>query len=77
MGWTLCADGVEGHVGGQPGFSGTMMLEETAGHTVGIVLMANIAATYTDDEARWDWFRRWYFPIEGLLFETAEEMAAE
>lgn len=38
--------------------------------------MTNIGSTYTDDQARWDWFRRWYFPIEELLFDTAQEIAA-
>jgi CubicO group peptidase (beta-lactamase class C family) len=77
MGWTLCTDGVEGHVGGQPGFGGTMMLQRTENGVVGFLFMTNSNGTYTDNDARRDRFNRGYAPLEKLLFRTTQEMAEE
>jgi CubicO group peptidase (beta-lactamase class C family) len=76
MGWSLCEDGVEGHVGGQLGFGATMVFKRTDQGTAGILVMANVDAMYLEDHRRWDWFRNYYGEIEKLLLRTAEEMLA-
>jgi CubicO group peptidase (beta-lactamase class C family) len=70
MGWSLCEDGVEGHVGGQLGFGATMVFKETPKGTVGVLLMTNHSAMFLEDDARFDWFNRFYFPLEQLLLQA-------
>ena len=74
MGWSLCEDGVEGHVGGQPGFGGTMIFKGTDQGAFGILVMTNVGAVFLEHDARIDWYQNFYFEIEQLLFRTAEEM---
>jgi CubicO group peptidase (beta-lactamase class C family) len=77
MGWTLCQDGVEGHVGGQLGYGGTMILKRTEQGTVGILVMTNVNLMYLENDRRGDWFGTYYGEIERLLLRTAEEMLAQ
>jgi CubicO group peptidase (beta-lactamase class C family) len=77
MGWTLCRDGVEGHVGGQLGFGGTMLLKRAEQGTVGILVMTNVNLMYLENDRRGDWFAAYYGEIEQLLLRTAEEMFAQ
>ena len=74
MGWSLCQDGVEGHVGGQLGFGGTMVFKRTDQGIAGILVMTNVDAMYLENDRRGDWFRNYYGEIEQLLLRTAEEM---
>jgi CubicO group peptidase (beta-lactamase class C family) len=76
MGWSLCEDGVEGHVGGQLGFGGTMVFKQTDQGAAGILVMTNVDAMYLENDRRWDWFRNYYGEIERLLLRTAEEILA-
>lgn len=76
MGWSLCADDVEGHVGGQHGFGGTMLFKRNDQGTLGILVMTNVDLMYLEDDRRVDWFRNYYFKIEQLLLQTAEEALA-
>ena len=77
MGWSLCEDGVEGHVGGQLGFGGTMVFKRTDQGTAGILVMTNADAMYLENDRRWNWFRNYYGEIEQLLLRSAEEMLAQ
>jgi hypothetical protein len=77
MGWTLCQDGVEGHVGGQLGYGGTMILKRTEQGIVGILVMTNVNLMYLENDRRGDWFETYYGEIERLLLRRAEEMLAQ
>jgi CubicO group peptidase (beta-lactamase class C family) len=76
MGWTVCEDGVEGHVGGELGFQGTMVFKRTDHGTVGILVMTNVIQEYLEDHRRDRWFTNYYAKLEQLLLESAEEMLA-
>jgi CubicO group peptidase (beta-lactamase class C family) len=77
MGWSVCEDGVEGHVGGQMGFGGTMISKRSDGRTFGILMMTNVAATFLEEERRINWYTSYYFELEQFLLQTAEQMAAQ
>jgi CubicO group peptidase (beta-lactamase class C family) len=77
MGWSLCEDGVEGHVGGQLGFGGTMVFKRTDQGTVGILVMTNVDLMYLESQRRFRWFTNYYFKLEQLLLQSAEEMLAQ
>jgi CubicO group peptidase (beta-lactamase class C family) len=77
MGWSLCQDGMEGHVGGQLGFGGTMIFKRTEQGTFGILVMTNVSLMFHGEAGRWKWFRDYYFEIEQLLLQAAEEMLTE
>jgi CubicO group peptidase (beta-lactamase class C family) len=74
MGWSLCKDGVEGHVGGQLGFGGTMVTRRGEQGAVGVLLMTNVDLMFLDDNRRGEWFTSYYFELEQLLLQTAERM---
>jgi len=76
MGWTLCEDGVEGHVGGELGFQATMVFKRTDRGTAGILAMTNVFQMYLEDYRRDRWFTNYYAKLEQLLLRTAEEMLA-
>jgi CubicO group peptidase (beta-lactamase class C family) len=76
MGWSLCEDGVEGHVGGQLGFGGTMVFKRTDRGTAGILVMTNVNLMYLEDQRRFRWFTSYYGRLEKLLLQSAEEMLA-
>jgi CubicO group peptidase (beta-lactamase class C family) len=77
MGWTLCQEGLEGHIGGQAGFTGTMIFKRTEQGTFGILVMTNVNLTFHREAGKMKWFRDYYFEIEQLLLQTAEEMLAQ
>ena len=77
MGWSLCQDGMEGHVGGQLGFGGTMIFKRTDQGTVGILVMTNVNLTYSGAARKWSWFGDYYFEVEQLLLQATEEMLAQ
>jgi len=74
MGWSLCEDGLEGHVGGQLGFGATMVFKRTDQGTAGILVMTNVDLMYLEDHRRFRWFKNYYFKLEQLLLHAAEEM---
>ena len=74
MGWSLCEGGIEGHVGAQLGFNGTMMLKHTEHGTVGILSMMNVAVFLLENQSQWSWHASYTYEIEQLLLRTAEEM---
>jgi hypothetical protein len=76
MGWSLCEDGVEGHVGGQLGYGATMVFKRTDQGTAGIVVMTNVDLMYLEDHRRGRWFTNYYFQLEQLLLQSAEEILA-
>jgi hypothetical protein len=76
MGWSLWEDGVEGHVGGQLGFGGTMAFKRTDQGTFGILVMTNVNLTFYEWDRKLDWMGNYYFEMEQLLLQTAEEMLA-
>jgi hypothetical protein len=76
MGWTLCEDGVEGHIGGQIGFDGTMVFKRTDQGTAGILAMTNIQLSLLEEHRRGRWLTNYYFKLEQLLLHSAEEMLA-
>ena len=76
MGWSVCEDGVEGHVGGQLGFGGTMVFKRTDQGTFGILMMTNVNLMYLGEARKWEWFGDYYFKVEQLLLQAAEEMLA-
>ncbi|HEY45366.1 MAG TPA: serine hydrolase [Anaerolineae bacterium] len=76
MGWSLCEDGVEGHVGGQLGFGGTMIFKRTDQGTVGILMMINVNLEFLEQDRRWDWFTKYYSEVEQMLLQAGEEMLA-
>jgi hypothetical protein len=77
MGWSLCQDGMEGHVGGQLGFGGTMIYKQSEHGTFGILVMMNVNLMFHGEGRKWEWFRDYYFEVEQLLLQTAEEMLAQ
>jgi hypothetical protein len=77
MGWSLCQDGLEGHVGGQVGYGGTMIYKQSEHGTFGILAMMNINLMFHGESRKWEWFRDYYFGIEQLLLQAAEEMLVQ
>jgi hypothetical protein len=77
MGWSLCDGGLEGHVGSQLGYGGTMVFKRTDQGTIGILVMTNVDLMFLEDNRRIDWFTSYYFKIEQLLLQAAEQMLAE
>ena len=73
MGWSLCEDGVEGHVGGQLGIGGTMVFKGTDRGTVGILVMTNVDLMYLEGHRRSRWITNYCFKLEQLLLQSAEE----
>ena len=74
MGWTLLEDGVQGHVGGELGFQGTMVLKRTEHGTSGILVMTNVNLSLLEEDRKLEWFENYYFEIEQLLMHTADEI---
>ena len=49
MGWTVCGEGVEGHIGGASGYEAEMLSKETFQPMAGIIFMWNWTWEPADD----------------------------
>ena len=75
LGWTVCENGIQGHIGGAPGYGATMLYQETNQGNVGIILLRNWSWGYVMDNDRvMDYGMQYYLPLEPLLFEAGINM---
>jgi CubicO group peptidase (beta-lactamase class C family) len=75
LGWTLCHDGVEGHIGGSFGYGATMLYQETSQGKVGIILLRNWSWNLiTDYDKVLDYGKQYYLPLETLLFRAGRNL---
>jgi hypothetical protein len=51
-----------------------MMIKQTEHGTVGILVMTNVDLMFLENNRRIDWFMNYYFKIEQLLLQAAEDM---
>ena len=51
-----------------------MIIKRTAQGTFGILVMTNVDLMFLDQDQKLNWFENYYFKIEKLLMQTAEEM---
>ena len=59
------------------GFGGTMIVKRTDQGTFGILVMTNVGAMFLENDRRIDWYTNYYFELEQLLLQAAEEMSAD
>ncbi len=77
MGWTVCADGAAGHIGGQLGYTSAMILKRTGRGYAGFILLTNYARRLDpDSQANMAWFKTYYGPLERRLLDAAEAFPA-
>ena len=70
LGWIVCENGIQGHIGGAPGYGATMLFQETTQGNVGIILLRNWSwSLVTDNERVMEYGMQYYLPLEQLLFE--------
>jgi CubicO group peptidase (beta-lactamase class C family) len=75
LGWTLCHDGVEGHIGGSFGYGATMLYQETPQGKVGIILLRNWSwSLVTNYDRVLDYGKQYYLPLETLLFQAGRNL---
>lgn len=73
MGWTICTEGVAGHIGGQLGYTSAMILKKTERGMAGFILLINFARRLDPDAgANRTWFETYYTPLERRLLAAAE-----
>ncbi|MGD8998062.1 MAG: serine hydrolase [Anaerolineae bacterium] len=74
LGWTVCENGIQGHIGGAPGYGATMLYQETTQGNVGIILLRNWSWGYvTDNDRVMEYGMQYYLPLEPLLFEAGRD----
>jgi CubicO group peptidase (beta-lactamase class C family) len=75
LGWTVCHNGVQGHIGGAFGYGSTMLYQETPQGRVGIILLRNWSWNLVMDyEQVLDYGKQYYLPLEQLLLQEANNM---
>jgi CubicO group peptidase (beta-lactamase class C family) len=71
LGWTVCENGIQGHIGGAPGYGATMLYQETTQGNVGIILLRNWSWGYvTDSDRVMEYGMQYYLPLEPLLLKA-------
>ncbi|MEW6363448.1 MAG: serine hydrolase domain-containing protein [Acidobacteriota bacterium] len=72
MGWTVCTEGVAGHIGGQLGYTSAMILKKTERGFAGFILLINYARRLDpDSRANMAWSKTYYTPLEQRLLDAA------
>jgi hypothetical protein len=75
LGWSVCHNNVQGHIGGSLGYGATMLYQETPQGTIGIILLRNWSWNLIMDNDRvLDYGIQYYLPLEQLLFKEAMKM---
>ena len=75
LGWYVCENGIQGHIGGAPGYGATMLCQETTQGKVGIILLRNWSWSYVMDNDRvTEYGMQYYLPLEQLLFEAGNDV---
>jgi CubicO group peptidase (beta-lactamase class C family) len=75
LGWTVCHNGIQGHIGGSFGYGATMLSQVTPQGKVGIILMRNWSWNLVMDyEQVLDYGKKYYLPLEQLLLQEAKNM---
>jgi len=68
MGWTVCSDGIGGHIGGQLGYTAAMIMKQNGDETAGcIILMNHAGRLVTGRECMRQWFLKYYAGLEKIL----------
>lgn len=70
-GWWLWTEGRSGHGGAVPGFLSRMVMQETDGGVVGIVVMINVGCSLNCDAT---WRDQHWVPLRELLLAEARDM---
>jgi len=75
LGWYVCEDDIQGHIGGAPGYGATMLYQETTQGKVGIILLRNWSWSYVMDNDRVNEYgMQYYLPLERLLLEAGRNV---
>ena len=75
LGWEVCADGIQGHIGASFGYGATMLYQETTQGNVGIILLRNWKwDLVTDNDRVTEYGIQYYLPLEPLLFEAGKNV---
>ncbi|NCA77413.1 MAG: class A beta-lactamase-related serine hydrolase [Alphaproteobacteria bacterium] len=70
MGWTVCSDGISGHIGGQLGYTSAMIMKQSGDETAGFIILMNHACRLvTDRECMRQWFQHYYAGLEKILLK--------
>jgi CubicO group peptidase (beta-lactamase class C family) len=75
MGWTICEDGIEGHIGGASGYEAEMLIKESPQGKVGIIFLRNWTWELADDyENGFEYWKKYHVGVRGILLEAAEDL---
>jgi CubicO group peptidase (beta-lactamase class C family) len=75
MGWTICEEGIEGHIGGIFGYEAEMLIKNTPQGKVGIIFLRNWSWNLADDyENGFEYWKTYHVGIRQILLEEAERL---
>lgn len=75
MGWTIAADGIEGHIGGASGYEAEMLSKETTQGKVGIIFLRNWDWELADDyDFGFEYWKNYHVGVREILMEEAERI---
>ena len=75
MGWTVCEEGIEGHIGGIFGYEAEMLIKHTPSGKVGIILLRNWSWDVADDyQNGFEYWKKYHVAIREILLEEAESL---
>jgi CubicO group peptidase (beta-lactamase class C family) len=73
LGWTICEEGIEGHIGGIFGYEAEMLIKKTSKGKVGIIFLRNWSWNLADDyENGFEYWKKYHVGIREILLEEAE-----
>jgi CubicO group peptidase (beta-lactamase class C family) len=66
LGWSVCENGVQGHIGGALGYIAVMLMQEST--SAGMILLVNMDWRFVNDaDVKREFFTSYYLPIEEAL----------
>ena len=72
LGWTICGDGLQGHIGGASGYEAEMLYRETARGTYGIIFLRNWSWELADDyENGFEYWKKYHVGVREILMDEA------
>jgi CubicO group peptidase (beta-lactamase class C family) len=78
MGWTLAADGLQGHIGGGFGYEAEMLYQVTRSGTIGILFLRNWSWELADDyDNGLEYWQKYHVGVRDILMAEAVRMLGE
>jgi len=75
LGWTICEDGIQGHIGGASGYEAEMLYKETSQGSYGIIFLRNWSWELADDyENGFEYWKEYHVGVREILMEEAERL---